>query len=91
MHLVFATGGAIRRVFIKDREVTFIAAELKFQPLVIQLDKLEEQKEKMAKMKLDGDDMELIESLAELGTEEEIAQDIINDFKRTGWRLIRKE
>ena len=91
MHLVFATGSAIRRVFIKDRKVTFIAAELKFQPLVIELDKLEEQKEKMAKMKFNGDDMELIESLAELGTEEEIAQDIINDIQKTGWRLIRKE
>lgn len=91
MHLVFVTGSAMRRVFIKDREVTFIAAELKFQPLIIQLDKIRDQKDKIEKMKLSGEDIELIESLAELGSEEEIAQDIINDFKKTGWRLIKKE
>ncbi len=91
MHLVFTTGSAIRRVFIKDRKLTLLAAELGFHPLVVDLDKLDEQKDKFKKMKLSNEDVKLIHELALLNDEEAMARDIINDYQKTGWRLIRKE
>ena len=91
MQLVFATGGSIRRVLIKGRKITYIVPELKFQPLVFDLEKLDEQKDKFTKMKLTNEDVKLIYELALLNDEEAMAKDIIKDFKKTGWRLIKKE
>ncbi|KKN59024.1 hypothetical protein LCGC14_0545790 [marine sediment metagenome] len=82
----FTRGAALRRVFINGRVISFLAAELNNVPLKIDLDKLEEQKDKIKKMKIDK---ETLEELAKLRTEKEIALDITNDFKKSGWRKIR--
>ena len=91
MKLTFISGSSIRRVFIKDRKITFIVPELKFQPLVFDLNKLDEQKDKFTKMKLSNEDVKLLYGLAFLNDEEAMAKDVISDFKKTGWRLIKKE
>lgn len=92
MELVFVTGGALRRIFIKDRAITMISPEMGFTPITIELDKLAESatQEKMQRLKLTDDDKFTIKSLAELGSEEDIAKDIIKDFKKTGWRCIKQ-
>jgi hypothetical protein len=90
MELVFITGSAIRRVFIKDRIITLLAAELSSKPLTINLEEIDAQREKFKEMKLEQRDIEMIEQLAKLGSEEEIAKDVIDDFQKTGWRLVKR-
>jgi hypothetical protein len=90
MELVFITGSAIRRVFIKDRIITLLAAELSSKPLTINLEEIDAQREKFKEMKLEERDIEMIEQLAKLGSEEEIAKDVIDDFQKTGWRLVKR-
>lgn len=82
----FTRGSALRRVFINKRVISFLAAELNNVPLKIDLDKLEEQEDKIKKMKIDK---ETLDELAKLQTEKEISLDIINDFEKSGWRRIR--
>lgn len=84
----FMVGGAIRKVVVKGRKVSFLTPELNFVPLVIDLDKLDEQKERIKKMKMDE---EYIKKLASLTTEKEMADDIIKDFKQSGWRLVYQD
>ena len=84
--LSFTRGSALRRVFIKERVITFLVAELNNVPLKIDLDKLDEQKEKVDKM---GLDRQTLEELSKLQTEKEIALDITHDFEKTGWRRMR--
>ena len=91
MKLTFITGSSIRRVHIQDRMVTLLAEELSSKPLTINLDEIDAQEEKFEKMKLTAHDITMIKQLAKLGSEEEIAKDIINDFQKTGWRLVKKE
>ncbi len=81
----FMVGGAMRKVVVKERKVSFLTAELNFVPLIIDLDKLDEQKERLKKMKVDE---KFIKKLALLTTEKEMADDIIKDFKQSGWRLV---
>lgn len=90
MELVFITGSAIRRVFIKDRIITLLAAELSSKPLTINLEEIDAQREKFKELKLEQRDIEMIEQLAKLGSEEEIAKDVIDDFQKTGWRLVKR-
>lgn len=89
MELVFAVGSAIRRVFIKEREITFLTAEVGNMPLIVNLDKLEEPEtqKKIKKAKMNKQDLK---ELALLQTEEEIAKDITRDFQKSGWRLFKK-
>ena len=91
MKLTFIIGGNIRRVSINNRKVMMEAAEMGFEPLIIDLDKLEQSQDKMDKMKLTEEQMNDIRKLAKLGSEEEMARDITKDFQRTGWRLVKKE
>ncbi len=84
----FMVGGAMRKVSVNKRKVSFLTPELNFVPLVIDLDKLDEQKERIEKMNMDE---EQIEKLAALKTEKQIANDIINDFKQSGWRLVYQD
>ncbi len=84
--LSFTRGAALRRVFINKRVISFLTAELNNVPLKIDLDKLEEEKDKIKKMKIDK---ETLKELSKLKTEKEIALDIINDFEKLGWRIIR--
>ncbi len=83
----FTRGAALRRVFINGRVISFLTAELNYVPLKIDLDKLDEEKEKIDKM---GINKETLKELSRLQTEQEIALDIINDFEKSGWRRIRK-
>ena len=83
--LNFMVGGAMRKVVIKGRKVSFLTAELNFVPMSIDLDKLDQEKEKIKKMKIDE---EQIKELALLKTERQIADDITKDWKKTGWRLV---
>ena len=85
--LDFMVGGAMRKVVVKGRKVSFLTPELNFVPLIIDLDKMDEQKERIEKMKMDK---EYIKKLSLLTTEKKIANDIINDFKQSGWRLVYK-
>ena len=87
IHLNFMVGGAIRKVVIEGRKISFLAAELNFVPLVIDLDKLDEEKEKIEKMKMDK---EILKELSLLKTERQIANDIIMDWKKQGWRLVHQ-
>ncbi len=90
IRLTFITGAGIRRVLIEGRKITFIVQELNNSPLVIDLDKLEEEE---TKKKIDtmGIDKETIDILSSLKTEEAIAEDITIDFQRSGWRCTLRE
>jgi len=85
MKISFTRGSALRRVFINGRKISFLTGELGNTPLTIDLDKLEEQKDSIKKMKVDK---KFMKELSQLITEEEIAKDIINDFRKSGWRRI---
>ncbi len=95
IRLVFITGSAIRRVHIKDRIITLLAAEIDNKPLTINLDQIDSQQEKLEELikkgTLKDKDIVLIKELSKLGSEKEIARDIINDFQSTGWRLMKTE
>ncbi len=85
--LTFTMGAALRKVIINKKRISFLGAELNFVPLVIELDNLE----KVDKTKLSKEDLKTIKKLAKLGSEVQIAKDIIEDFKQTGWNLIGKK
>jgi len=89
---VYVYGSAVRRVRIDNKELTFLTSELGFQPLKLELDKLDSNKNKkmIKKMKLNKQDIILLKEIAKLGNEKEIANDINKDFKKTGWRLIKQ-
>ncbi len=82
----FTRGSALRRVFINGRVITFLVAELNNVPLKIDLDRLDEEKDKIDKL---GIDKETLEELRRLETEHEIALDVIHDFEKSGWRKMR--
>ncbi len=82
--LNFIRGGAYRKVVVKGRTIALLTAELNDVPLVINLDKLDEQKDKMEDMGYNPEDFR---AFAELQTEDEICEDIIKDFKQSGWLL----
>ncbi len=84
----FMVGGAMRKIVVKGKKVSFLTPELNFVPLIIDLDKLDEQKERIKKMKMDE---KYIKKLASLTTEKEMANDIIKDFKQSGWRLVYQD
>lgn len=85
--LVFVIGGGMRKVIIEKRTIHFITVELGWKPLSINLDKLDEEREKIDKCGLNKDD---IAKISLLKTEEDIANDIKKDFQRSGWRLTTK-
>jgi len=89
MELVFVAGGKLRRIFINNREISFLTSETGFHPIVINLDKLNKLDENI-KSKMGEEQIKLIEEIPNLHSEEEIAKDIIKDFQSTGWRLIKK-
>ena len=89
MKLAFVRGSALRNVVVKDNKVTISTGELGFQPFTIDLNRLEELENDKAWDSLEEDDKKLIRQIAKLGTDKEIAADIIKDFKKTGWRPIK--
>jgi len=89
--LTFVIGGALRKVYINSRKMTFISAELNFEPIIIDLDKLDEIEDKIKKLNLGQEDIDQIKELSLLNNEESMARDITKDFQRSGWRLTNKE
>ena len=79
-------GGNMKRVFINGRKVSLMAAELGNAPLEIDLDKLEENKDNLEKMKVDK---QMLKELSQLETEEDMVRDIVKDFQSTGWRRVK--
>lgn len=88
--LSFVIGGSLRKVYIKDRNISLLSQETGYTPISIDLDKLESKKKSFIK-KLGKEGMKLMKEVAELKTEEEMARDIIKDFQNEGWRLIKRE
>jgi len=86
--LIFVTGGGMRKVIIDGRVVHFTSIEFGYKPLSINLDKLDEEREKIDKLNLEKED---ILEISLLKTEEDIANDIIKDFQKTGWRKTIKQ
>lgn len=84
IELVFFRGNGLRRVFIDGRKISFLTAELGFTPLTIDLDKLDQEKDKIDKMKLDA---KTLEELSNLKTEKNLIRDVVKDFEKSGWRL----
>ena len=90
IELVFSIGGAIRRVFIDKKIITFLTAELNFEPLTIDLTKLDLEKDKLKKLNFSNEEMDELKELFLLNSEEAIAKDIIKDWQRKGWRCTRR-
>lgn len=84
--LRFHRGSAFIDVKIKDRTITYVSPIMNLVPLIINLDKLDEQKDKIKKMNLDK---EALKELANLKTEEEMEIDLIKDLRKSGWRHIK--
>lgn len=85
VELAFTRGSALRRVFIYGRTISFLTAELGYTPLKINLDKLDEEKDKIKKM---GLDKKTLKQLSKLKTEEDLVKDVTKDFEKSGWRLV---
>lgn len=87
IELQFAKKGMIRKVFINDRKITMITPEMSYQPLELDINKAARFQDKR-----------MTEMLAEVGItdftkypdDKSIAEDIINDFKESSWRCIKK-
>ncbi len=90
IRLTFIAGGGIRKVFIDDRIINFLTAETSFVPLVVDLDNLDKLNSKIKKT-LGKEAKKTLQEISLLETEEDIANDIIKDFQKTGWRKIKKE
>ena len=84
--ITFLRGGAYRVVVIKERVVSLMAPELYNQPISVNLDKIEEEEDKIKKAKIPKKELE---KLRMLDTEDEIAEDIIKDFQKDGWRVTQ--
>lgn len=79
----FLKGGVIRQVITEGRKVTIISPELNFEPVVFDLDKMDLNDPKFAKFK------DLVRSLHNLKTEEEIVEDFKKDWEPQGWELMK--
>ncbi len=90
MELTFVIGGNVRKVFINGRVISILTKETGFVPIEIDLDNLDILNETI-KSKVDEEQLNLLEEISHLKTEEEMAKDIIKDFQSSGWRLIKKE
>lgn len=81
--LRFIRGSVFIQVKIEGRTIEFVTPMLNFVPIRIDLNKLNEQKEKLSRLDMDED---FIKALSRLKTEEELAKDLIKDLTKSGWR-----
>ncbi len=88
--LSFVIGGSLRKVLIKDRIISMASQETGFVPIKIDLDRLEKEKERITK-KMGDDGLKLLREISNFKTENEMAKDIIVDFQKSGWRMIKRE
>ena len=84
--MLFCAGSAVRRVYIKDKVVSLLTPENNFVPMQIDLNNLEANKSKL-KGSFNMDDP-IWGELSKLTSDEVIAEDIVHDFKKGGWRLL---
>ncbi len=88
IRLSFVTGGSLRKVTLENNKIAMMTPETNMVPMVFDLDKLEDN----PKFKdMNVEQRKLFEEIKLLKTEEEKAKDIIKDFQRTGWRLLKRE
>jgi hypothetical protein len=84
--LKFTKKGQIRQVYIKDKVITMITPEMSYQPLIFNLDKINEIKnEKQLKTIREAG----LDNLEKYKDENSIAIEIISEFDESGWRLIK--
>ncbi len=88
IRLSFVTGSALRKVTISGRKILMASQETGFVPIDFDLDKLEDSK---VFNQLTEEQKLLFEEIKNLKTEDEMAEDIIKDFKQTGWKLAKRE
>lgn len=87
IRLSFTRGSSLRKVSIKGKKISFISQETNFEPLVIDLDKLESSD---VFSKMDKKEKVFMKDVSKLKTEGDRAKDIITDFQRSGWRCIQR-
>lgn len=85
INLRFQRGSAFIQVRIENRTIEFITPMLNMQPIKIDLDKLDEYKERIEKMNIDN---EFIEELSKLETEQQMADDLVKDLQKNGWEVV---
>lgn len=78
----FIRGSIVREATINGRVVTLLTPELNYQPLEIDLDKLDINNPKFAGMK------DLIRELSNLESEKDILDDLKKDFVKSGWSVM---
>jgi hypothetical protein len=89
IELHFIKRSSLRKVFIKDREITMITPELNYQPMKITITQL--------KTALASGDERINRALKDTETnldeyndDESIMKDILKDFQESGWRCIKR-
>ena len=75
-----------RTILIDKREISILIPEQSY-PITFNLDELE-RKRKQIRKELSEDE---IDRLVKFDNEKEIAEDILNDYLKEGWRLIKKD
>ncbi len=80
--LLFTMGKMQRKIMIDDRVVTMITPENNYQPVIFNIEKI------IATNKMSIEELEAVKAIKELSDEERIANDIIEDFKMSGWEYV---
>ena len=75
-----------RTILIDKREISILIPEQSY-PITFNLDELE-RKRKQIRKELSEDETD---RLVKFDNEKEIAEDILNDYLKEGWRLIKKD
>jgi len=82
-------------VTIDGRVIKFLSGETGFQPIEFDLDKILSKDKStlkaMKKAKLNKEDIKQLKELSLLKNEDDMADDIVKDFQKTGWRLSNRE
>lgn len=85
--LKFFSGNDSRIITIKDKIIFFTSPLLNNIPIKIDLNKLKENEKIIKNANINQHDLKIITNMK---NEEERAKSIIDDFKKSGWRLIDK-
>ncbi len=78
-----------RKVEIKGKKIALMLPEKGYEPDIIDLGLMHKKKANLLKQ-VGNNRVELLRLLS-LKTEEDMATDIIKDWKEMGWRLINRE
>lgn len=88
IQLEFIKKASLRRTFVENKKITFMTPEMNNQPIVLDINlAIEKQDEKMIDMlkQLGMDDFQKYKDW----NDRQIADEIILDFKESGWRCIK--